>query len=65
MGGEDALLRDCAFFLGIFTFFYINKQSSLVISNNRLSLHENLFPVLTQRSTNRQQNIVEKRSNCF
>ena len=44
-------------------------QSTLVISNslilnNRLSRSENLVPVLTQRSTNRQQNIVEKRRNC-
>ena len=43
-------------------------QSTLIIStslfsNNRLSRSENLVPVLTQRSTNRQQNIVEKRSN--
>ena len=42
-------------------------QSTLVISpslipNNRLSRSGNLVPVLTQRSTNRQQNIVEKRS---
>ena len=41
-------------------------QSTLVIStsltsNNRLSRSENLVPVLTQRSINRQQNIVEKR----
>ena len=44
-------------------------QSTLVISNplisnNRLSRSENLVPGLTQRSTNRQQNIVEKRRNC-
>ena len=44
-------------------------QSTLVISNSliskyRLSRSENLVPVLTQRSTNRQQNIVEKRRNC-
>ena len=44
-------------------------QSTLVISNslipnNRLSRSENLVPVFTQRSTNRQQNIVEKRRNC-
>ena len=43
----------------------IYRQSTLVIlssliSNNRLSRSENLVPVLTQRSTNRQQNIVEK-----
>ena len=38
--------------------------SNSLISNNRLSRSENLVPVLTQRSTNRQQNIVEKiRSN--
>ena len=47
----------------------LNIQSTLVISNslisnNRLSRRENLVPVLTQRSTNRQQNIVEKRRNC-
>ena len=36
----------------------------LLISNNRLSQSENLVPVLTQRSTNRQHNIVEKRRNC-
>ena len=38
--------------------------SNWLISNNRLSRSENLVPVLTQRSTNRQQNIVEKRRNC-
>ena len=38
--------------------------SNSLISNNRLSGSENLVPVLTQRSTNRQQNIVEKRRNC-
>ena len=38
--------------------------SNSLISNNRLSRRENLVPVLTQRSTNRQQNIVEKRRNC-
>ena len=38
--------------------------STSLISNNRLSRSENLVPVLTQRSTNRQQNIVEKRRNC-
>ena len=48
---------------------YIYIQSTLVISNslilnNRLSRSENLVPVLIQRSTNRQQNIVEKRRNC-
>ena len=37
--------------------------SNSLISNNRLSRSENLVPVLTQRSTNRQQNIVKKRSN--
>ena len=38
--------------------------SNSLISNNRLSRSENLVPVLTQRSTTRQQNIVEKiRSN--
>ena len=47
----------------------IQIQSTLVISNslisnNRLSRSENLVPVLIQRSTNRQQNIVEKRRNC-
>ena len=36
--------------------------SNSLISNNRLSRSENLIPVLTQKSTNRQQNIVEKRS---
>ena len=45
-----------------------DMQSTLVISisiisNNHLSRSENLVPVLTQRSTNRQQNIVEKRRN--
>ena len=34
--------------------------SNSLISNNRLSRRENLVPVLTRRSTNRQQNIVEK-----
>ena len=38
--------------------------SNSLISNNRLSRSENLVPVLIQRSTNRQQNIVEKRRNC-
>ena len=38
--------------------------SNSLISNNRLSRSENLVPVLTQRSTNRQPNIVEKRRNC-
>ena len=38
--------------------------SNSLISNNRYSRSENLVPVLTQRSTNRQQNIVEKRRNC-
>ena len=38
--------------------------SNSLISNNRLSRSENLVPVITQRSTNRQQNIVEKRRNC-
>ena len=38
--------------------------STSLISNNRLSRSENLVPVLPQRSTNRQQNIVEKRRNC-
>ena len=47
----------------------VEIQSTLVISNslisnNRLSRSENLVPVLIQRSTNRQQNIVEKRRNC-
>ena len=34
--------------------------STSLISNIHLSRSENLVPVLTQRSTNRQQNIVEK-----
>ena len=38
--------------------------SNSLISNNCLTRSENLVPVLTQRSTNRQQNIVEKRRNC-
>ena len=38
--------------------------SNSLISNNRLSRSENLVPVLTQSSTNRQQNVVEKRRNC-
>ena len=38
--------------------------SNSLISNNRLSRSENLVPVLTQKSTDRQQNIVEKRRNC-
>ena len=37
--------------------------SWLSLSRTRLSRSENLVPVLTQRSTNRQQNIVEKRRN--
>ena len=32
-------------------------MSKSLISNNRLSRSENLVPVLTQRSTNRQNNI--------
>ena len=49
--------------------FPIYLQSNLVISNSlisnhRLSRSENLVPVLTQRATKRQQNIVEKRRNC-
>ena len=48
---------------------WIVIQSTLVISislisNNRLSRSENLVLVLTQRSTNRQHNIVEKKRNC-
>ena len=39
-------------------------SSNSLISNNRLSRSENLVPVLTQRATKRQQNIVEKRRNC-
>ena len=38
--------------------------STSLISNNRISRSENLIPVSTQRSTNRQQNILEKRRNC-
>ena len=37
--------------------------SNSLISNNRLSRSENLVPVLTQRSTERQQKFVEKRRN--
>ena len=53
----------------IYISIYIYIQSTLVISNSlipnsRLSRRENPVPVLTQRSTNRQQNIVEKRRNC-
>ena len=59
-------------FIQILDFFFwvpVEIQSTLVISNslisnNRLSRSENLVPVLIQRSTNRQQNIVEKRRNC-
>ena len=36
----------------------------LLILNNRLSRSENLVPVLTWKSNNRNQNIVEKRRNC-
>ena len=48
----------------------MNIQSTLVISNslisnNCLSRSENLVPVLTQKSTDRQQNIVEKRREQF
>ena len=39
--------------------------SNSLISNNRLSRSQNMVPVLTQRSTNRQQNIVEKRRSNF
>ena len=38
--------------------------SALLISNNRLSRSKNLVPVLTWKSINRQQNIVEKRKSC-
>ena len=38
-------------------------MSTSLISKNRLSRSENLVPVLTWKSNNRQQNIVEKRSN--
>ena len=38
--------------------------SNSLISNNRLSRSKNLVPILTQRFTNKQQNIVEKRRNC-
>ena len=62
---EEVLNKSC--------FFEVRKiylQSTLVIlnsliSNNLLSRSENLAPVLTQRSTNRQQNIVEKRRSNF
>ena len=45
-------------------------QSTLVIStslvsNNHLSRSENLVPVLTCKSNNKYQNIVEMRSNFF
>ena len=39
------------------------STSLMLISNNRLSPSENLVPVLTWKSNNRYQNIVEKRSN--
>ena len=39
--------------------------SNSLISNDCLSQSENLVPVLTWKSTNRQQNIVEKRRNCY
>ena len=47
----------------------IIKYSRLVIltsliSNNRLSRSDYLVPVLTWKSNNRWQNIVEKRTNC-
>ena len=49
---------------------YMEIQSTIIIStslisNNHLSRSENLFPGLTQRSVNRQQNIVEKRRNLL
>ena len=37
--------------------------STSLISNNRLPWSENLIPVLTWKSNNREQNIVEKRRN--
>ena len=48
---------------------FVHIQSTLVIStslisNNRLSRSENQVPILTWKSTNRQQNIVDKRRNC-
>ena len=47
----------------------IQIQSTLVISNslilnNLLSKSNNLVPILTQRSTNKKQNIVENRRVC-
>ena len=49
--------------------FISDIQSTLVVStsifsNNRLSRRENSVLVLTQKSTIRLQNIVEKRRNC-
>ena len=38
--------------------------SNSLISNNRLSRSEKSGPCFNKRSTNRQQNIVEKRRNC-
>ena len=60
----------CYAFLVLFLLrSYLDVQSTLVIStslisNNRLSRCENLVPVLTWKSNNRYQNIVEKRRNC-
>ena len=44
---------------------YTTIYSRLSLSRPRLSRSDNLVPVLIQRPTNRQQNIVEKRRNCF
>ena len=69
------ILED-TFLLGVAHMFLIHHENTPIkiqltlvilnsfISNNRLSRSENLVPVLTQRSTNRQQSIVEKRRNC-
>ena len=46
------------------SFKLVFKYSRLSLSRSRLSRSENLVPVLTWKSNNRCQNIVEKRTNC-
>ena len=70
LGADFSSWPDCA---SLYRAFHYNPRSSRydiqstlvisnsLISNNRLSRSESLVPVITQRSTNRQKNIVEKR----
>ena len=60
---ENFYLKTFSFGGKIFNIQLTLVISTSLISNNRLSRSENMAPVLTQRSTNRQQNIVKKRRN--